>query len=175
MKAQELSRKYALAVFGLALEQWLLPLKTVQEQLAGNSQLAGFLQDANHPFAERQQKLNDIIPLNAEQTVRNFLYTLLKNDDIDLLADVLTDIQQMSRGGPQVQVARVNTAITLSDHDKEQFRQKLRAKYGANLEFVFAVDPTIVGGVVVQIGDKVIDGSVATRLEAMSNALGIKR
>ena len=73
-----------------------------------------------------------------------------------------------------MQVARVTTAAALSDNEKEQFRQKLRAKYGESLEFVFNVDAAIIGGAIVQVGDKVIDGSLATRLESMSNLLGIK-
>jgi F-type H+-transporting ATPase subunit delta len=64
--------------------------------------------------------------------------------------------------------------MELSEADKEQFRQKLRDKYGENLEFVFNVNPDILGGAVVQIGDKVIDGSVAARLQALSNTLGVR-
>ena len=88
---------------------------------------------------------------------------------------VLLDLEHMAQGGPQVQVAHVTTAVALSDSEKEKFRKKLRSQYGDNLEFVFRVDQSILGGAIVQVGDKVIDGSVATRLEAMSNALGVKR
>lgn len=175
MKAQELSQKYAAAVFTLALEKWLTPLNAVQDRLADSSKLAQSLQDSGRSFSNRQKELDGIIPANSDQEVRNFLYTLLKNGDIGLLGEVLADLERMSRGGPQVQVARVTTAIALPDSDKEKFRQKLRAKYGDNLEFAFQIDPTIVGGAIVQVGDQVIDGSVATRLEAMSNVLGVKR
>ena len=175
MKAQTLSHQYATAVFSLALEKWLISLGTVQEKLANSVQLAERLQNEQRPFSERQKELDKLISSSADQNVRNFLYTLLKNGDIGLLGDILADIERMTRGGPQVQVAYITTAITLSDNDKEEFRQKLRTKYDENLEFVFNVDSAIVGGAVVQIGDKVIDGSVASRLDALSNALGIKR
>jgi F-type H+-transporting ATPase subunit delta len=99
---------------------------------------------------------------------------MLREGDIALLGEVIAELGRMMRGGPQVQIARVTTAIPLSDQEKEAFRQKLAAKYGENLELDFNVDPAIVGGAIVQVGDKVIDGSVATRLEAMSNALGVK-
>jgi F-type H+-transporting ATPase subunit delta len=174
VKAQTLSHNYATAVFSLALEKWLPPLNTVQDRLADNPQLAEGLQDPGRSFSQRQKELDEIIPAGSEQAVRNFLYTLLKEGHIGLLGEVLADLERMSRGGPQVKVARVTTAITLADSDKEQFRRKLRAKYGDDLEFAFHVDPSIVGGAVVQVGDQVIDGSVATRLEAMSNALGVK-
>ena len=175
MKAQELSRKYANAIFSLALETWLTVLNGVKDKLADNPQLAESLQDANRPFAERQKELDGLIPAESDQPVRNFLYSLLRDGQIGLLGDVLADLERMSRGGPLVQTAYVTTAIALTDSDQEQFRQKLKAQYGDDLELVFKVDPAVIGGAVVQVGDKVIDGTVATRLEAMSNALGVAR
>jgi F-type H+-transporting ATPase subunit delta len=175
VKAQELSQKYAAAIFSLALEKWLSTLNAVQGKLAENPDLVATLQDVDRTFADRQKELDDLIPADSDETVRNFLYTLLKNGDIDQLGAVLENLEQMSRGGPQVQVAHVTTAVALSNEEKEQFRQKLRTQYGATLELAFRVDPSIIGGAIVQVGDKVIDGSVATRLEAMNNALGVKR
>jgi F-type H+-transporting ATPase subunit delta len=132
------------------------------------------LQDKDRPFSERQQALDKIIPGNSSQQVRNFLYTLLKDGDIGLLGEVMGELERMVRGGPQVQVARVTTALPLSEQERDTFRQKLAVQYGESLEFDFDVDPAILGGAIVQVGDKVIDGSVATRLAAMSNALGVK-
>lgn len=174
MKAQALSRKYATAVFSLALESWLGPLNAVQAELASNPTLAGTLQDKDRPFSERQNALDKIIPGDSNQQVRNFLYTLLKDGDIGLLGEVMGELERMVRGGPRVQVARVTTALPLSEQEKDAFRQKLAVQYGESLEFDFDVDPAILGGAIVQVGDKVIDGSVATRLAAMSNALGVK-
>lgn len=174
MKAQELSRKYAVAVFSLALESWLNPLNVVQSELANNPTLAATLQDKDRSFGERQNVLDKLIPGNSSQSVRNFLYTLLRDGDIGLLGEVMRELQRMVRGGPQVKVARVITAVALSEQEKEAFHQKLAAQYGESLEFDFGVDPAILGGAIVQVGDKVIDGSVATRLAAMSNALGVK-
>lgn len=174
MKAQELSQKYATAVFSLALEKWVNTLNAVQDRLANNQALTQGLENSDRSFAERQKDLDGMIPSGTDQTIRNFLYTLLENGDIGLLGQTLTTLEQLSRSGPQVQVAHITTAIELSDDDKEKFRQKLRTQYGDNLELAFKVDPSILGGAIVQIGDKVIDGSVATRLESLSNALGVK-
>lgn len=174
MKAQELSRRYALAIFSQALERWLSTLNAVQNEIVGNAALLASLEDSSRPFSQKQADLDNLIPAGTDQPVRNFLYTLLREGDLALLPDVIGELERMSRGGPQVQVARVTTAIELSDEEKDQFRQKLRAKYGQNLDFVFHVDPGIYGGVIVQIGDKVIDGSIAARLEALSQALGVR-
>jgi F-type H+-transporting ATPase subunit delta len=174
VKAQELSRKYATAVFSLALETWIATLNTVQDKLAHNAELAAGLQDQKRSFAERQKELDGIIPAKTDQSIRNFLYTLLKEGQMELLAGTLAEIGRMVQGGTQVQVAYVTTSVALSESDQDQFRKKLRAQYGEALEFEFKVDPAIIGGAVVQVGDQVIDGSVATRLDAMRNTLGVK-
>ncbi len=174
MKAQELSRKYATAVFSQALEKWLTALRAVQNKLVSDSALAKNLQDSGRSFSDRQKELDAVAPDGSDQHVLNFLYTMLKDGDIGLLGDVIAELDRMTRGGPMVQVASVVTALALSDSEKEQFRQRLRSKYGENLEFDFNVDSALIGGAIVQIGDKVIDGSVAARLESMSNLLGVK-
>jgi F-type H+-transporting ATPase subunit delta len=174
VKAQELSRKYATAVFSQALEKWLTALRAVRNELADDTALVGKLTDSGRAFSARQKDLDKIVPSDSDQYVRNFLYTMLKDGNIGLLGEVITELDRMTRGGPQVQVAQVTTALELSNQEKEQFRQKLRSKYGQDLEFAFSVDRAIIGGAIVQIGDKVIDGSVATRLGSMSNLLGVK-
>ncbi len=174
MKAQTLSRKYAMAVFSLALEKWLISLKTVADRLADNPPLAERVADADRAFGERKQELDGLLPADSEPIVRNFFYTLLENGDIGMLGDVLAELERISSGGPQVQTAWVTTAIELSEAEKENFRQTLRQRHGDNLEFVFNINPSIIGGVIVQVGDKVMDGSVATRLEALGNAVGVK-
>lgn len=175
MKAQELSRKYAVAVFSQALEEWLTALRLVTDRMAENPALAKKLQDAGRSFEEKRSTLDPLLPEGTSQYIKNFLYLLLKEGDIGLLDNIVTELDIMTRGGPQVQIATITTALALSDSEKEGFRKKLRQKYGEALEFEFIVDSSILGGAVVQIGDKIIDGSIASRLETMSNLLGVKK
>jgi F-type H+-transporting ATPase subunit delta len=174
VKAQELSRKYATAVFSLALEKWQTALETTWAKLAEDPKLLAKLQDPSSSFGEKQKALDTAIPADADRYVHNFLYTMLKDGNIGLLGDVLANLGRLVEGGPQVQVARVMTAVELDSGDKEQFRQTLRKKYGQSLEFDFGVDPNLIGGAIVQIGDKIIDGSVASRLTALGNRLGVR-
>ena len=174
MAEHELPRKYAMAVFSLAVEKWVTALKVTQDKLTEDASLLKKLQNIDLSFGERQKALDNIIPAESDPYVHNFLYTMLRDGDINLLGEVIDEIGRMTSGGPQVQVARVTTATALSEAEQEQFRQKLRSKYGQTLEFVFNVDSSILGGAVVQVGDKIIDGSVATRLQSMSNLLGVR-
>lgn len=61
-------------------------------------------------------------------------------------------------------VARVVSAVELTDQQQGNLSEKLSAMYGRRIEVRYAVDPSIRGGLVVRVGDEVIDGSVATRL-----------
>ena len=174
MKAQELSRKYATAIFSLALEKWQTALESTWSKVSEDPKLLAKLQDPSLAFGEKQKTLDTIIPSDADRYVHNFLYTMLKDGNIGLLGEVLGDVGRLVEGGPQVQVARVTTAVELDSADKDQFRQTLRKKYGQGLEFDFSVDPKIIGGAIVQIGDKIIDGSVVSRLNALGNRLGVR-
>lgn len=174
MKAHELSRKYALAIFSQAVEKWLTVLRLVQDKLRSDKTLADALQDSAQSFGDKQKALAAIIPEDTSSDIRNLLYTMLRDGHLGELGEVVAELERMVSGGPAVQVARVTTAIALSDGEKEQFRQKLRAQHGQDLEFAFVVNPDIMGGAIVQVGDKVIDGSVATRLEALGQAIGVK-
>jgi len=175
VEAQALSHKYALAIFSQAIEKWLTTLRLVQDNIANDSKLAETLSDSAKSFADRQKVLDGTIPAETGSDIRNLLYTMLREGHLENLSEVLDELERIARGGPAVKTAQVTTAIALTDDEKEQFRQKLRAKHGKELEFKFVVDPAIMGGAIVQIGDKVIDGSVANRLEALGQALGISK
>ncbi len=175
MEAQALSHKYALAIFSQAVEKWLTTLRLVQDKIVADSSLAATVNDSAKSFADKQKVLDKVIPVDTDSDIRNLLYMMLREGHLENLGEVLDELERIAKGGPAIKTAQVTTAIELTDNEKEQFRQKLRAKHGKELEFKFVVDPAIMGGAVVQIGDKVIDGSVVNRLESLGQALGISK
>ncbi len=174
MEAKELASKYATAVFSLALEEWVAAITSVHNSIQDDPELLDTLKAPDQPFNVKQVVLDGMIPTDCSQPVRNFLYTLLKEDKMEILPDILQNMERLSKGTPQMQVAYVVTATSLDEGEKEKFRQKLRSQYGESLDLEFNVNPEIIGGAIVRIGDKLIDGSVATRLSAMGNALGVR-
>jgi ATP synthase F1 delta subunit len=66
-----------------------------------------------------------------------------------------------------VRVARVISAVPLTEEEKQQVQERLIKRFGGDLEFDFRVDPQILGGLIVKVGDEVIDGSLAGKLAAM--------
>jgi ATP synthase F1 delta subunit len=84
--------------------------------------------------------------------------------------DVLRELGDMLRGGDQ-SAAHITSAVPLTPDEKHALEAKLQAKFGRALSFDYAVDKALLGGVVAKVGDKIIDGSLATKLNAMQEAL----
>lgn len=75
------------------------------------------------------------------------------------------------RARSQRPTAWVTSAIPLPADQRAAFEQELRARLGSDLVIEFQVDPAVLGGVVVRVGDRVVDGSLATRLSHLRGAL----
>jgi F-type H+-transporting ATPase subunit delta len=171
MRAGQSPRTYARAVYETALEGWVEGLQAVAEGLRQPGLLAS-LTDPTDSFAEKQRRLDPLIPSLAGQDLRNFLYLLLKENNIGFLDDIVSELQQMVRHGPQAdRMARITTAIPLTDAERTAIQAKLRERFGHGLEFDFRINPEVLGGVVVRIGDLVIDDSVDGRLTTLHDRL----
>lgn len=171
MSQKSLSQEYAQAIYALALEGWQQKLIAVQETLAASPDLLAQLNNTRTAFAKRQEALDGILPADLSEQMRNFFYTLLKQGDLELLADIAASLTRLATKGPRAEVATVTTAMPLSEAEKEQFQAKLSAKYGENLTVDFVIDEAILGGAIVQVGDQIIDGSVANKLNAVQERL----
>ena len=67
--------------------------------------------------------------------------------------------------------ADVTSAVPMTDKEQEQVKKDVLAKLGASATVSFKVDPTILGGLVIRVGDKILDGSVAGKLENMRQSI----
>ncbi len=70
---------------------------------------------------------------------------------------------------------RVSSAVPLTEEEQEALRKKLEARFSQDLNLRFEVESSLLGGVVVRVGDKVIDGSVKGKLEALKQTLAPRR
>ncbi|NOX62377.1 MAG: ATP synthase F1 subunit delta [Chloroflexi bacterium] len=164
---------YARGILAAVLEPWLDGLEKVNVAVHTNKKLRAQLYDPNLDIAAKLAALDGVLPSSAPKELRNFLGVLLDNNDIGLLDDVEEALARIYRGeGAGPQRAIVTTALPLSEEEKERVRARLSEQFGS-LEFVFQVDPDILGGIIVRVGDTLIDDSVRGRLEALRQNLGV--
>jgi F-type H+-transporting ATPase subunit delta len=77
----------------------------------------------------------------------------------------------MSAAEANKEVAEVRSAVPLTSDQRERLAKALGLATGKQIEVKVVVDPSVLGGVVAQVGDTVIDGSVRTRLDQLKHAL----
>jgi F-type H+-transporting ATPase subunit delta len=167
---ERLATTYAHAVFDQAMAQWLAPLKTIAAALA-KSDLTAKLDDSAMEFSKKQSLLRAVLPPNTPQPVENFLWLLASHNHIHLLNEVIGDLDRYARREIVGGAAKITSAISLTDGEKAALETKMRAQFGKDLVFDYLVDQAILGGIVVRVGDKVIDGSVAGKLAALQEKL----
>jgi F-type H+-transporting ATPase subunit delta len=174
-KGEELARTYAQAAYQHTTEGWVSALNSVQDRLAADPVLQADLDNGELSFAERQARLEAVLPPDTRTDVRNFLYLLLREEHLGMLSDVVADLTRLSTRGPEAQVAHITSVVPLASDEKEAFRQRIQARFGPDVDLDFRVDSSILGGAIVQVGDKIIDGSVAAKLSAMHERLAALR
>lgn len=169
------AQTYARAVFDVAFEDWLKGLQHVATTLDRNPKLMQSLVDETRGFEARQATLVTVLPESMAKPIRNFLFGMLANGDMALLGDVISQLRQMASAGgsPQTAAVEVTSAVELTSEERSGIEQRLRDQFGAGLEFKYSVDPSILGGLVIRVGDKLLDDSVSSRLAALRQSLGV--
>jgi F-type H+-transporting ATPase subunit delta len=174
MNTADRAQSYANAFYEAAFDRWLSSLDGVVRALEGNHALMQRLQADNIEFKDRQLMLDGLLPADADSLVRNLLNVLLQRGELSLLPEVagaLRARQRQTEAGPVT--VDVTTAVPLAQDQCTMLETRLTQQHGQGLAFNYHVDPAILGGVIVRVGDKLIDGSVASRLAAMRQALGV--
>jgi F-type H+-transporting ATPase subunit delta len=166
--------RYAEAIFQVARDSqsydlWLRELGEV-ETLLSDPFAAQVLLSPAIPRDRKAAILAEAVPELGEP-VRRFLELLLRRDRVELLPQVLESFRELVDRELGVQVARVTTALPLRQADRDLVAMRLSSYTGKRIRLEESVDPSIIGGVIAQIGDEILDGSVRGRLDRLRRAL----
>ena len=171
MSAQARPQDYAAAIYDLAFEAWLRQLERVQKLLSRDASLRSHVQDPGRPSAERLGRLEAAVQGGLDPQVRKFLGALVEAGQVDMLGAIFAEFERLVRRRPERKLAQVVTAVALDDAERRAMEARLTEQFGADLEFEYKVDKSLIGGVYLRVGDRVIDGSIAGKLAALRERL----
>ena len=165
MLAQEVAKKYSTALFNIVREKSLIDEAYEQfEQLDGLvSKDDSLLQFLLAPHILDQNKvalLKDVFGKRLNPLFLEFLLVLVSKHRIGFLHEIIEEFRARVADARGMLVAKVTTAISLNDADRANLIARLAAKTGKTIELDEKIDPSILGGMIIIIGDQIIDGSV---------------
>ncbi|MBQ4579724.1 MAG: ATP synthase F1 subunit delta [Clostridia bacterium] len=170
------SKSYADALFSLALEtntvfETLMALKEIHSGLYATEGAIDLLASPSIPKDERcavlEKAFGDIQPAH----VMSFVGILVQHGYIRELDDCLTAYTQLHDEHSRLSTAYVTSAVELTKGEKVELTEKLSRKFGRTIHLECAVDPSLLGGLVVRVDSKVIDGSLKHRLQEIKEVM----
>ena len=172
--AKPSAKRYALALYELALERstvesWYGQLKSCDEILS-NQEFAGFLLMPKVSVSKKMGVLSQIIP-DLDDMVGNLISLLVSRDSAGSISSIVTEYGRLLDEQNGLERAHVRSAVELDESSKKSLVDQISNIVGKKIELTAEVDPTIVGGLVARVGDKIIDGSIKTKLQGLRKSL----
>ena len=172
----QLASKYATAIFELAQEENKLDaydkdLAKVRADVFAIPEAVKFFQNPLVPQQAKKDLLVRAFDKEISATVMNFLMLLVDKKRIGVfneIYDIFTSLKNKAQG---ILIADVTSAFPLSKKQQDQLTRKLSTLTGRKVKVRTHKDTSILGGLIVKIGDKRIDGSAAGRLRALQTAM----
>lgn len=169
------ARPYAEAAFKIARDQADLPAWSnrlaVLEAVVSNPQIAACIGDPNISAQQLEALILAAAGEAADGAGRNLIQVLNANDRLTLLPQIRALYEELRRDQEGVLEAVIVSAFPMNDDQCAQLVSRLEAKHGRRISARLEVDPQLIGGVRIVIGDKVLDATVRGRLDAMAAAL----
>ena len=171
-----IARPYAEAAFKIAHEQGALPAWSdvlarlaviagaeAAKEIVGNPALSA--QQVSAVFADTAGQLS--------QQQRNFVQVLAENDRLTVLPEIASHFQALRSAHEGVLEAQVSSAFPLTGAQLAEIVATLKDKHGREVKATVVVDPALIGGVSIRIGDEVTDASVRGKLAQLAGALKV--
>ena len=147
-------------------------VRSFAELAAGSAELRNFLDSPAIPREGKHEVLGKLAArMNASEQLRNFLFVLVDNRRTGLLAEIAQAFESTLLERLGIAEASVTSARELSPPQKQKLAGTLESLTGKKIEARYAVDPALVGGLVVRIGSTVYDGSVRAQLDLLAARL----
>ncbi len=169
-------REYAEALFTLAVEdnaveEYSCALNTVKSVVEENPEYIDFLCSPAISLPERVQAIDEAFSEGFPENVVSFLKILCENGRIRTLMGCIEEFGKFVMELSSTTVAEVYSAVPLDDEQKKNICLKLSKVTGKNVEAVYIIDESLIGGIKIEVEGKTFDGSIKHRLSEVKDVI----
>lgn len=167
------SLQYANALADVALAQGaadaaLAQLGDFAAAFGASAELRNFLASPAIPREAKHGVIEKISArVGAGKIIRNFLFVIADHHRTHILPEIVASFQDVIRQRQGIAEAEISSAIELSAAQKKKFAQTIERLTGKKIQAKYSLDPGLLGGAVVRVGDTIYDGSVGSSLNEM--------
>jgi F-type H+-transporting ATPase subunit delta len=172
-----IAERYGLALYELAdeaksLDEVASDLESLKALIAESDDLTKLLRSPVIDLVEKTKAINTILEKGgANALTRRFVGVVAENNRLFVLAEMITAyLAELSQRRGEI-TAEVTSARALNDEQLQQLTESLRAKLGGKVAVEPNVDPSLIGGLVVRVGSRMIDASLKTKLQRLQSAM----
>lgn len=176
MRPSSTARRYAEAAFDVArqdgeADRWLIDLRGVQDLLE-RPLVRQYFDEPNVSREEKVETLPRIFP-NVPEHVLNLLRILTIKHRMHLVPAITDELERLMREARGLTEATVTVARPIDDREQQEIARRLGQVLDKQVDIHIEVDDRIIGGIVIRVGDQLIDASVAGRLERLRQELAV--
>jgi F-type H+-transporting ATPase subunit delta len=166
---EEIARVYARSLFEVATEQERLDVVREQlgqfaDALSDSRELQTFLFSPYFSTEEKKEGLGKAVT-DADDIVANFLAVLLENHRMPAIFRIRREYDRLWEEANRLLPVEITSAVELDPSVAERIGDEIGRQTGRTVELTSSVDPGVIGGIVVRVGNSILDASIRTRLE----------
>jgi F-type H+-transporting ATPase subunit delta len=169
------ARRYADAIFELAerdnaFDRWRDDLRAAAA-IAADERVTRVVSSPRIPLTEREQLMDRLLGQRLSKPAMNLVHILVQRGNLELVSAIGAEYQRLLNAKRGVVSAVVTSAKPLSADEDRAIRDRVAQLTGSTVDVQTAVDPQLIGGLTVRIGDRLIDASVRGRLARLREQL----
>lgn len=170
-----IARPYAVAAYRLAKENNALAVWSdmlgLTAAVAQDAQMQAYIADPNVQRSQLEASFLKVCGDKLNAQGQNLIKVLVEYDRLAILPEITAAFEALKAADEGVLDAEIVTAVKVGDAEIKKLVKSLEAKFGKKIEASVSVDPDIIGGVKVLVGDTVIDASVSGQLQNLAYTL----
>ena len=171
------AQEYGTALFMLASEEddvetYREGLAVLKKAFLDEPDYMLFISSPSIPLTQRLESIATVFANNLCENLLSFVMLLCEKGRLDCFEDAEKTFEALYDESKRIINIKVKSAVALSDEQKSRLEEKLEQNYKSKVDTEYIVDSTLLGGVIIEADDNVIDGSLRHRMQQIKEVIG---